>query len=78
MSDHKYPTLWKDPKFKKHLHSYFNKEVQAYTTKTLRAVMKLQDIETPQEVTIQAIMQAEKKGLVIAYTDEFIKKSNKR
>jgi len=74
----KKPTLWSVQGFQKHKHSCFNKEVQAYTTATLRAVMKLQDISDPREVTIQDIMQAEKKGLIVAYTDEFIKKSNKR
>ena len=66
------PALHLNKSFTKFKHSLFNKEVQNYSTRTLRAVMKLENLVRPQELSIKNIMRAEKKGLVLHYTDEFI------
>ena len=72
------PALHLNKGFTKFRHSLFNDDVKQYTTATLRNVMKQQNIKTPAEVTPRTVLQAEKKGLVLYYTDEFIKNSNKR
>ena len=74
----KSPALHLNKGFTKFKHSLFNDDVKQYTTATLRNVMKQQNIKTPVEVTPRAVLQAKKKGLVLYYTDEFNKKSNKR